>query len=230
MRFYKQQPELKVKDLSDFVPDAKKTKSHGELLPSSIRCIICGPSNCGKTALMLTLLQDLNGLRFENVYVYSKSLHQPKYQLLEKLLDLVDGIGYFPFSDSSEIIDPHEAQPNSIFVFDDVACHSQDRIREYFSMGRHQKIDCFYLCQTYSRIPKQLIRDNCNLIAIFKQDEMNLKHVYDDHVGTDMPFQKFHDICSTCWNENRFMFVVIDKDRPLLGGRYRKGLDVFIEP
>lgn len=215
-------------DFTESLNSTNETRTHGYLLPNSIRCIISGPSNCGKTALMLSLLQDLNGLRFENVYVYSKSLHQPKYKLLQNLLDLVDGIGYFPFSDTAEIMNPQDAHPNSIFVFDDVACHSQNKIREYFSMGRHQKVDCFYLCQTYSRIPKQLIRDNCNLIALFKQDEMNLKHVYYDHVASDMTFQKFHEICAACWGDLH-QFLVIDKDSPLNGGRYRKGLNIFIE-
>ncbi|EZA55673.1 hypothetical protein X777_04182 [Ooceraea biroi] len=36
-------------------------------------------------------------------------------------------------------------------------------MREHFSMGRHSLVDCFYLCQTYARIPKHLLRDNANL-------------------------------------------------------------------
>ena len=54
-------------------------------------------------------------------------------------------------------------------------------------MGRHRLIDCFYLCQTYAQIPKHLIRDNLNFLVLFRQDEMNLKHIYGDHVNTDMP-------------------------------------------
>ena len=53
-------------------------------------------------------------------------------------------------------------------------------------MGRHNNIDSFYLCQTYSHIPKQLLRDNANMIMLFKQDELNLKHVFSDHVTPDM--------------------------------------------
>ncbi|KAL6256683.1 hypothetical protein P5V15_012802 [Pogonomyrmex californicus] len=48
-------------------------------------------------------------------------------------------------------------------------------------MGRHSNVDCFYLCQTYARIPKHLIRDKANLLILFKQDGTNLKHVYNDH-------------------------------------------------
>jgi hypothetical protein len=58
---------------------------HGRMLPNTIRGIICGSSNCGKTNVMLSLLESTHGVCFENVYVYSKLLHQPKYQYLEKL-------------------------------------------------------------------------------------------------------------------------------------------------
>ncbi|XP_011698121.1 PREDICTED: uncharacterized protein LOC105456047 [Wasmannia auropunctata] len=118
------------------------------MLPTSIRGIICGPSNCGKTNVLISLLESPHGVRFENVYIYSKSLQQPKYQYLESILSPIEEIGYFTFSNNSDVVPPNEALPNSIFVFDDVACDKQDVIREYFAMGRHAHVDCFYLCQT----------------------------------------------------------------------------------
>jgi len=53
---------------------------HGSLFPSCLRCIIVGASGSGKTNLMLHLLQHKNGLRYQNVYLISKSLFQPKYK------------------------------------------------------------------------------------------------------------------------------------------------------
>ncbi|KYN05255.1 hypothetical protein ALC62_03842 [Cyphomyrmex costatus] len=172
---------------------------HGSALPSTIRCIICGPSNCGKTNILLSLIESPHGLRFENIYVYSKSLFQPKYRYLEELLESIDDIGYYAFSNNGDVIPPGEALPNSIFVFDDVACDKQNTIREYFAMGRHASIDCFYLCQTYAKIPKHLIRDNANFLILFKQDDTNLKHIYNDHVNTDMSYEKFCTLCHLCW-------------------------------
>jgi len=49
-------------------------RKHGVMLPSTIRAI-----NCGKTNVLINLLESPHGVRFENVYVYSKSLQQPKY-------------------------------------------------------------------------------------------------------------------------------------------------------
>ena len=92
---------------------------HGPLLPNTIRCIICGSSNYGKTNALISLIESPHDVRFENVYVYSKSLFQPKYQYLEELLESINGIGYHAFSNNRDVILLKEV-PNSIFVFDDV--------------------------------------------------------------------------------------------------------------
>lgn len=226
MEFKKQSTDLSVMNFDEFTQKKARRKKHGNLLPNSVRAVFCGPSNCGKTNALLTLITHPNGLRFENVYIYSKSLKQPKYRLLESLLTTVDGIKYFPFNEHEQVIPPSEAQPNSIFVFDDIACEKQDSIRAYFSMGRHENVDCFYLSQTYARIPKHLVRDNVNLLVLFKQDDMNLRHVYNDHVNTDMTYDDFKALCSHCWSE-KYGFLVIDKDSDLDAGRYRRGFDCF---
>ena len=100
-------------------------------------------------------------------------------------------LNIFPFNEHEEVVHPNEAQPNSIIVFDAVACDKQDNIQEFVSMGQHRLIDCFHLCQTYARIPKHLIHDNVNFLVLLRKNEMNLKHIYDDHVNTDMPYSKF---------------------------------------
>ena len=205
----------------------RKEKRHGDLLPDTIRAVFCGPSNCGKTNSLLALITHPNGLRFQNVYLYSKSLNQPKYKFLKDLLEPIDGVQFFPFNEHESVITPDDALPNSIMIFDDIACEKQDSVRAFFCMGRHKEVDSFYLCQSYARIPKHLVRDNVNLLAIFRQDDMNLKHIYNDHVNTDMTLQKFKDLCSKCWNDSEYGFVVIDKDRTLNEGRYRKGFHCF---
>lgn len=222
-----QQPITLPIDNNDIITENNQFNRHGPLLPNTIRSIIAGPSNCGKTNVVLTLLQHENGLRFQNVYVYSKSLYQPKYKYLEQLLKPIKGISYHSYNSSDCIIPPSNAKPNSIFIFDDVACDKQSIIRDYFSMGRHNAVDCFYLCQTYSHIPKHLIRDNANVIVLFKQDELNLKHVFSDHVNTDMSFETFKSICGNCW-QDPYGFLVIAKDCNLNQGRYRKGFDKYI--
>lgn len=226
MSFVTQAVKLPVKNLDCYNANEIVTKKHGALFPNSIRAIICGPSNCGKTNLLVSLLVDPNGLRFKNIYIFSKSLHQPKYKMLEKILEPIDGLGWYAFTNNSEVPSPSEVKSNSVMIFDDVACDKQDNIRAYFCMGRHNSLDSFYLCQTYSHIQKHLIRDNTNFVIIFKQDDLNLRHIYSDHVNTDLTFDQFRNICRSCWVD-KYGFVVIDKDSELNNGRYRRGFDEF---
>ena len=217
----KEKQTLKI-DVANFDLNTSSVvrRRHSKLLPNTIRAIISGPSNSGKSNVMLSLLIDPNGLRFQNVYVYSKLLYQDKYKFLKQVLDRISAIKYYEYTDNDMIVDPEDAKPNSVFIFDHVSCEKQDKIRNYFCMGRHKDVDSFYLSQTYSKVPKQLIRDNANMLILFKQDDMNLKHIYNDHVNTDMTLEQFKNICAECWNE-KYGFLVIMKDDELKDGRYR---------
>lgn len=232
MKFVKQKNKLNIINLDKIIQSNVKntecTRRHGPLLPNNIRCLVCGPSNCGKTNVMLNLIFSPHGLHFKNIYVFSKSLNQTKYKFLKCVMKTIEDVGLYMFSDNDEVLHPTEIKPNSIMIFDDVACEKQQNIKNYFSMGRHNNVDTFYICQTYSYIPKQLVRDNSNFIILFKQDYRNLQHIYHDHVNTDMSFETFKELCTNVWQNGKNQFVVIDKDSEMSKGRYRKGLDVFI--
>lgn len=231
MKFVKQRSKLPVINLDSLVQNKNVTSKyrHGSLLPNNIRCIICGPSNCGKTNLILNLLFSPQGVHFENVYIFSKSLFQSKYEFLNCVLKEIPEIGYYCFSDNEEVPHPSEVKPNSVMIFDDVACGKQEHIKNYFSMGRHRGVDTFYICQTYSYIPKQLVRDNANFIIVFKQDDRNLHHIFHDHVTPDMTFDEFKKICFKVWSGGHNKFIVINKEGNLNKGRYRLGFDTFVQ-
>lgn len=230
MRFIKQSISIPVRNVDESsLTGISKIKRHSELLPNSIRCIIAGPSNCGKTNVLITLIESKHGLKFENIYIYCKTLEQEKYTYLKKILKPMKGIGFYPFSSNDKVIAPSEAKKNSIFIFDDVVSDkNQENIKQYFCLGRHRNIDCFYLSQTYTRVSKHLIRDNCNFLIIFKQDDLNLKHIYNDMgVACDMKFETFRQLCLECWRE-KYGFIVIDLDSDTNNGRYRKGFSHFL--
>lgn len=230
MQFVKQQTSLPIKNINLNIQDERKKemRKHSSLLPNNIRCIMCGPSNCGKTNVIISLLLSKNGLRFKNVYIYSRSLYQPKYVYLKRVLSRINGIGYYTFPCNDVVIPPEKIKSHSIFIFDDVICDKQKNIQSYFCMGRHKNVDCFYLSQSYTHIPKHLIRENANLIILFKQDQMSLKHVYNDHcIAADMSFERFIHMCNNCWKK-KHDFLVIDTESDLNKGRYRKGFDEFI--
>lgn len=203
-----------------------KNKKHGILFPNNIRCVISGPSGSGKTCIMMGLLENKNGLRFKNVYVYSKSLFQEKYQRLQRIISGIKGMNFYGFQNG--IVPLEKIAPFSVIIFDDVACESQREIQKFYCMARHKNTDCFYLSQSFAQIPKHLLRDNLNMIVLLRQDSLNLKHVYDNHVAGDMSFGTFQKMCSICWEEpHGFLSIITDYE--LNKGRYRKGFDAFFK-
>lgn len=228
MKIEKQTFSLPIINYDDMFV-SNQFKKHGVIFGgSSKRALIVGPSDSGKTNIALSLIFNENGLRFTNIYLYSKSLYQDKYEYLRKVMQPLTEIGYHEYQDGEEVISPEQIEPYSLIIFDDVVSCNQDIIKKYFCFGRHKNIDCFYLCQTYSSIAKRLLRDNANLLVIFQQDMTNLKHIYDDHVSVDMSFNNFKTLCGSCW-EKKYDFLVIDKDCSLTDGRYRKGFDHYIK-
>lgn len=107
-------------------------------------------------------------------------------------------MGYFDYNENTQIISQNKARNNSVFMFDSIACEKQDMIREYFSTGTHGNIDCFYLCQSFARILKHLIKIMQRCIILFKQDTLSLRNLFNDNGNPDMTFQDFINIFGKC--------------------------------
>jgi len=69
----RQSQMIGVINFDDRLMTGKKIHKHGNMLPNSTCGIICVPSNCDKTNVLISLLGNSYGARFENVYVYSRS-------------------------------------------------------------------------------------------------------------------------------------------------------------
>lgn len=240
MRFLKQGVKLEVSDeaereKNDAGINNQSYSPHGLLFGKNpIRALICGPSGSGKSCTILSLLLHPNGLRFENVYLFSRTLNQEKYQFLRRVLEpLSPEIGFYAYGASMvdgqvELLRPEAIKPHSIVIFDDIITTDYKILREYFAMSRHFALDIFFCTHSYVLVPKNLIRINLTMIVLFKMDVLNVRHVYDDHIQGDMDFETFKTMCSKCWLKNNFLLV--DKDKGINDGRYRMGFDVYILP
>ena len=62
----------------------KNKRNNSPLLPSNLRGLIIGKSNCGKSVLLFNLLLKKGWLDYNNLLVFRNSLHQPEYELIKK--------------------------------------------------------------------------------------------------------------------------------------------------
>ncbi len=63
------------------------TRNNPPLLPKNLRGLMVGNSNCGKTTLLLNLLQKPNWLDYNNLMVFGNSLFQTEYQIMKEAFE-----------------------------------------------------------------------------------------------------------------------------------------------
>ena len=136
---------------------------------------------------------------FENI---SNKTYQKVKSVYEKLSDeLFVKVAYF--NSCEELLSVNDCESNSLVLFDDcVNSQQQQTIKYYFVRGLHKNISCNYLTQSYAKVDTQLIRNNINFLCVFKQSSKHTKDIYDEHVGSDFTFEKFKEICNSCWSED----------------------------
>lgn len=220
-------------DAGQSVQQSDAHSVHHFLLPNNIRCIIFGPSSCGKTNLMLNLLLVDGYLNYNKLCIYSKSLDQDKYQLVKQWGDqLKDVVKFYSSQDEIVPVNKNDKKYKTIVVFDDVMLANQKPMAEYFTQGRHYNVDCFYLVQNFFEVPKHTVRDNANLLVMFHQDLNNQRAIYNTYVGGDMGWEEFASFFkqSTGQGLAGHSFCVIDLSSDPFSGRYRRGFDEFYIP
>ena len=74
-------------NIKDFSIKGSHKRFNNPLLPSSLRGLIVGRSNSGKTVLLLNLLLRDGWLDYNNLLVFGNSLHQEEYQIIKKGYD-----------------------------------------------------------------------------------------------------------------------------------------------
>jgi len=242
-----------ILDLS--VKTFQTNRNNNPLLPRSIRGCIIGKSGCGKTNLLVNLLLNQFGehdwLDYDHLYIYGKSLHQPEYKIINtcfksnnnkmETLKCIQNkrdpsrkfspvINIEIFENDSDIKDPVEFDPNhkNLIIFDDVMLENQKTIESFYTRGRHNNIDCFYISQNYTKLPRHTIRENSNLFFIFQQDNITINNFYRDHCS-DISKDQFKHLCKASWNEE-YGFITIDLTKTKYSGKYRKGLNHYFIP
>ena len=179
--------------------------------------------------------EGLGKQQISNLFIQQDTLSKVDLSPLEAI-DAYDGIkdgGIIAnfYDDCSSIPDPSNlnSTEKNLLILDDCFLGKQNKAEAYYTRGRHNNCDTFYISQNYFRLPRQTIRENSNLIILFPQDAKNLAHIYSDHCSQDISKEEFKDFCKKVWS-TRHNFVTIDLTSSSTNGKYRKNLDCFYLP
>ena len=156
------------------------------------RTLIVGPCFCGKTYLMLNkiLLSELEYPGRE-IKIITRSPNQ-----------------YPNYTTSHEIATIDESK-DCVVIFDDMLDSNQKEVSPFFTRGRHKNIDVYYLSQRYFELPL-IIRDNSNIIILFKQTAKTVQNLYNDIAGFDMDYNEFKNLCREAWNK-KYSYLKINR-------------------
>ena len=84
----------------------------------------------------------------------------------------------------------------SVVIFDDMlGSKNCSQIDEFFTRGRHEDLNVYYISQSYFALPRQSIRNNSDRLILFKQTLRDVQSMYYDIGAYDMKYDEFKEMC-----------------------------------
>ena len=93
------------------------------------------------------------------------------HQKQEPIFRITKSLNQYPNikGQTSDEIQPLHEYENSVVVFDDMLLSKQEsNIDLFFTRGRHNIIDIYYISQSYFHLPRNTIRNNSKIIFLNK--------------------------------------------------------------
>ena len=96
---------------------------------------------------------------------------------------------------------------NSTVVFGDMLLSKQkNNIDLFFTRGRHQNYDIYYISQSIFHLPKITIQNNSNRLILFKQTLRDIIFFSLDIVGLDLNLDEWKKLYRKAW-ENDYDYL-----------------------
>ena len=116
----------------------------------------------------------------------------------------------YPNFKTTNEIKPINKYKGSVVIFDVMlGAKNSSEIDEFFTRGRHEDLDVYYISQSYFALPRQSIRNNTDRLILFKHNLRDVQSMYDDTGAYDMKYDEFKELCHKAWDE-RFNYLCID--------------------
>ena len=152
--------------------------------------VIIDPRNEGKTYYMLKVQEKIGNKR--PIHIITRSPNQ------------------YPNYKTSNEIKPVNKYKGSVVIFDDMlGAKNSSLIDQFFTRGRHEDLDVYYISQSYFALPRQSIRNNSDRLILFKQTIRDVQSMYYDIGAYDVNYDEFKPMCHKAWDE-RFNYLCID--------------------
>ena len=152
--------------------------------------VIIGARNNGKTYYMLKVLEKIGNQR--PIHIITRSPNQ------------------YPNYKTSTDIKPINKYKGSVVIFDDMLwAKNSSQKDEFFTRGRHEDLDVYYISQSYFALPRQSIRNNSDRLILFKQTLRDVQSMYYDIGAYDMNYDEFKLMCHKAWDE-KYNYLCID--------------------
>ena len=204
------QPESgdkKKRKYDDYVNNIEKPKIGNVNIKNNVpkyenhRLVDIGPSNVGETHYMLKILEKIGNKK--PIPIITRSPNQ------------------YPNYKTSTEIKPISKYKGSIVTFDDMlGARNSSQIDEFFTRGRHADLDVYYISQSYFGLPRQSIRNNSDILILFKQTLRDVQSMYYDIGAYDLKYDEFKEMCHKAWDE-KFNYLCIDMSKKKNEGEYR---------
>ena len=247
-------------NVQNFSIKKSNTRQNSPLLPASLRGLIVGRSNSGKTILLLNLLLRKDWLDYNNLLIFGNSLHQDEYQILKKgfekklgkeqLLNLFNnqelmspleaienyqgegtgGITAEFYENCEDIPDPKTLDPKLKNLIILDDCY----------LGKQSKAGAYYSRGRHANCDSLYISQNYfALLRNSVRENSNLIILYPQnnksisHIYQDHCTDlSFEEFKNLCQQiwKTKFNFLTIDLSSELLNGKYRENLEKFYIP
>ena len=78
----------------------------------------------------------------------------------------------------------------------------ESKITLFFTRGRHQNFDIYYISQSYFHLTKNTIRINSEIIILYKQTLRDIVLLFHDITGLDMNLAEWKKLCRKAWEND----------------------------